>query len=156
MLIVTFTAVFLVVATTVIHYEALRILGAGLRRIEVPALRRIEMPARSKLIVVILGTFVAHALEMLLYGLAFFGLVAGLGIGGLGGGQHLSLGQTLFFSMETYTSLGLGDIVPTGPIRMLVGAETLNGLLLIGWSASYTYIAMERYWRVDGGPDHPG
>ena len=36
MLIVTFTAVFLVVATTVIHYEALRILGAGLRRIEVP------------------------------------------------------------------------------------------------------------------------
>jgi len=147
MLIVTFSAVLLVVATTVIHYEALRLLGAGLRRI--------EMPARSKLIIVILATFVAHAVEMLLYGLAFIGLVAWLGIGGLGDGQHLSFGQTLFFSMETYTSLGLGDIVPTGPIRMLVGAETLNGLLLIGWSASYTYLAMERYWRVEGRPDRP-
>jgi len=24
--------------------------------------------------------------------------------------------------------------------------EALNGLLLIGWSASYTYFAMERFW----------
>jgi hypothetical protein len=30
---------------------------------------------------------------------------------------------------------------------LLAGAEALNGLLLIGWSASYTYIAMERFWR---------
>ena len=31
------------------------------------------------------------------------------------------------------------------------GAEALNGLLLIGWSASYAYIAMERFWN-----DMPG
>jgi hypothetical protein len=33
---------------------------------------------------------------------------------------------------------------------MLAGIEALNGLLLIGWSASYTYIAMERFWSDDG------
>ncbi len=33
---------------------------------------------------------------------------------------------------------------------MLAGMEALNGLLLIGWSASYTYIAMERFWSNDG------
>jgi hypothetical protein len=27
--------------------------------------------------------------------------------------------------------------------------EALNGLLLIGWSASYAYIAMERFWTDD-------
>ncbi|MEO5607197.1 MAG: ion channel, partial [Polaromonas sp.] len=53
------------------------------------------------------------------------------------------------FSAETYSSLGFGDLIPTGPIRMLAGIEALNGLLLIGWSASFVYIAMERFWRVD-------
>jgi hypothetical protein len=38
--------------------------------------------------------------------------------------------------------------VPTGPLRLLVGVEALNGLLLIGWSASYIYLAMERCWNI--------
>jgi hypothetical protein len=38
-------------------------------------------------------------------------------------------------------------VTPVGPIRLLAGLEALNGLLLIGWSASYTYIAMERFWE---------
>jgi hypothetical protein len=32
-------------------------------------------------------------------------------------------------------------------MRLLAGMEVLNGLLLIGWSASYTYISMERFWK---------
>jgi len=52
----------------------------------------------------------------------------------------------LYFSAETYTSLGYGDVVPTGPLRTLAGVEALNGLLLIGWSASFTYVAMQRFW----------
>ena len=35
--------------------------------------------------------------------------------------------------------------------KLPVGVEALNGLLLIGWSASYAYIAMERYWVPKGG-----
>jgi hypothetical protein len=34
---------------------------------------------------------------------------------------------------------------------MLAGAEALNGLLLVGWSASYAYIAMERFWNPGPG-----
>ena len=52
----------------------------------------------------------------------------------------------MYFSAETYTSLGFGDVTPDGPVRLLVGAETLNGLLLIGWSASFLCISMERFW----------
>ena|ERR671922_80488 len=39
---------------------------------------------------------------------------------------------------------------PLKELRLLAGMEALNGLLLIGWSASYTYIAMERFWNDDG------
>jgi hypothetical protein len=132
----------LLVLTTAIHYEVLRVLTFSL-----PGLR---VPARVKLIVVIFAAFFAHAVEMLLYGLAIYVLIRYLGLGTLGDSSHVSLNNCLYFSAETFTSLGFGDIVPAGPLRLLAGAETLNGLLLIGWSASYTYIAMERFWSAEG------
>ena len=47
----------------------------------------------------------------------------------------------------TYSTVGFGDVVPIGPIRFLAGTEGLLGLLLIGCSASFTYLEMERFWR---------
>ena len=34
---------------------------------------------------------------------------------------------------------------------MLGGMQALNGMLLVGWTASYTYLSMERLW--DAKPD---
>ncbi len=135
---VIFACLFLVVATTVLHYEVLRGLNARL-----PSL---GVPQRAKLVVVILVAFVAHAAEMALYGGFLYALVAWLKVGGLTGSAGFSLVSCLYFSAETYTSLGFGDLTPLGPVRLLAGVEALNGLLLIGWSASFTYIAMERFW----------
>ena len=143
MALIGFTCIALFVLTTMIHYEVLRLLTAGL-----PALR---IPARAKLVAVIFGTFFAHAVEIVLYAVAIYVLVRYLDAGTLGDVSALSLTQCLYFSAETYSSLGYGDIVPGGDLRLLAGAEVLNGLLLIGWSASYTYISMERFWRNDGG-----
>jgi hypothetical protein len=36
--------------------------------------------------------------------------------------------------------------VPHGQLRLLAGVEALNGLLLIGWTTSYTFLAMEKFW----------
>lgn len=143
MLIVTLTCALLVALTTVLHYEALRGLNASL-----PVLR---IPDRSKLLVVMLGSFCAHAAEIVLYGLALYALVRFAAVGTLAGGSGFSLANCLYFSAETYTSLGFGDLTPNGPARLLAGVEALNGLLLIGWSASFTYLSMERFWNR--GPD---
>lgn len=129
----------LLIATTIIHYEMLRLLSVGL-----PIL---HMQARPKLIVVLLGTFVAHTVEIVLYGVAFYLLATYLGEGTLGDPAALTFARCLYFSAETYSSLGYGDVVPTGDLRLLAGMEALNGLLLIGWTASYTYIAMARFWE---------
>lgn len=138
MLLVVLVCLTLLVLTTVIHYEVLRGLTGVL-----PVLR---IRPRAKLIVVIITTFLAHVLEIGLYALAIYGLVRFAGLGTLDDSSRFSLDVSLYFSAETYTSLGYGDVVPGGAVRLLAGVEALNGLLLIGWSASYTYIAMERFW----------
>lgn len=141
MLIAIFACIVLISISTVIHYEILRHLNA--------ALPTLGIPNRTKLLVVIFSAFIAHALEIGVYGLSIYALVEYLKAGSLIGPAGFSLINCLYFSAETYTSLGFGDLTPTGPVRLLAGVEALNGLLLIGWSASYTYIAMERFWKVE-------
>lgn len=139
-----FACVGLVVLSTLLHYEALRVVSS--------VLPRLHMAPRARLVVVILATFAAHTLEILLYAAAAYGLVHGLAIGSLGApGMPGTAGTpdwatTIFFSAQTYTSLGYGDVVPQGSLRALASVEVLNGLLLIGWTASYIYIAMQHFW----------
>ncbi len=131
------TCLVLLALTAVVHYEVLSTLNLRL-----PGLR---IPPRSKLLVVILVAFFAHAIEIGLYGASFY-LLDRIGIGTLGGPGGSSILNCLYFSAESYSTLGFGDLVPVGPIRLLAGVEALNGLLLLGWTASFTYISMERFW----------
>lgn len=140
MLTVVLSCLTLIALTTVIHYEVLGTLYARL-----PAF---AIPARSKLLVVMFAALLAHAVEMGIYGFALYFLVTYMGVGTISGSTTFSLYSCLYFSAETYTSLGFGDLTPVGPIRLLAGVEALNGLLLIGWSASFAYIAMERFWNA--------
>lgn len=142
MALVVLACVLLIAATTLLHYEALSLLTRGLERL--------RWPGRAKLIAAVLGCFAGHGLEIVLYGAAYWWLTGGAGHGALGGSATPDLGSALYFSAETYTSLGFGDVVPSGPVRLLAGVEALNGLLLIGWSASFLYLEMERYWKRPG------
>jgi hypothetical protein len=139
MLAVSLACALLVVVATLVHYEALRLMSQ--------LLPGASVTPRAKLVLVILGSFVAHAFEISLYALAMYALIRWAGAGTLGGASVPSIDTTLYFSAETFSSLGYGDLVPHGPLRLLSGVETLNGLLLIGWSSSYAYMSMERYWK---------
>lgn len=141
MLIISLTCLLLIALATVIHYEGLSLLSRWL-----PGL---PMRSRAKLLVVVFVVFLAHVLEIALYGAGFHVLSNQFGLGGFSGVAQASLSNCLYFSAETYSSLGFGDLTPSGPMRLLAGVEALNGLLLIGWSASYIYISMERFWSRD-------
>jgi hypothetical protein len=132
------TCLILLVATTVIHYEVLRLLTAGLHSLRIKP--------RRQLVFVIIGAFGAHFIEILLYGAAYYLLVNVFHIGFLGAPGPLSFTRCLYFSAETYTTLGFGDVLPHGDLRLLVGLEALNGMLLIGWTASLTFLSMQRFW----------
>ena len=44
----------------------------------------------------------------------------------------------------SFTTLGVGDIYATGRMRIIAGFQALHGFVLIGWSASFAYVVMQR------------
>lgn len=151
MLIVGLISVVLITLTTVMHYEVLRYLST--------ALPRSSISNRVKFLTVILTVLSLHALEIAIYGMAIMILVQRFRLGSLENSDELAdsddftLGDFLYFSAETYSSLGFGDITPDGPIRFLASMEAVHGLTLIGWSASYAAVTMERHLEEDMGED---
>lgn len=138
MLTVLLVCLAVIALTTLMHYEVLSMLDRRL-----PAMR---VPHRSKLLVVMSVMVLAHIAEMVVWGGVMWLLVHYTGVGTLRGDTDLSLIDCIYLSGETYTSLGFGSVVPSGHLRMLIGLEGLNGLLLIAWSASFAYLAMEKFW----------
>jgi hypothetical protein len=135
-------AVMLVVATTAMHYEGLRL---TYRRVVAMRLR-----SRQKILVAMLFVFCIHFLEMGLYAAVFWFADRGIDIGGFAGVHDFGPFSYFYFSAETFTTLGLGDIYPVGPLRLLASIEPINGLMLLGWSASFTYYLMQRFWDEEG------
>lgn len=136
---------FLVFATVLIHYETLRGLSNWLPRLRIAP--------RQRILVVICAVFLAHTAEVWLHALAFYFSAGSMGIGTFGGQFTHGFHDCLYFSTVTYTSLGLGDIYPLGGLRLVSGVEALTGLLMIGWSASFTYLTMEKFWVLHGRRD---
>ncbi|MEN3976741.1 ion channel [Emcibacter sp. SYSU 3D8] len=132
------TALVLVVTTTAMHYEGLRltyryILG-------------MSGSGRRKILAAILIVFWIHLLEIGLYAIAYWFADKWIDIGSFAGSHVFEPLSYFYFSAETFTTLGLGDIYPIGPLRLLASIEPINGLLLLGWSASFSYYLMQRCW----------
>ena len=136
----------LVIATVLVHYEALQIIANWLPRIE-------HLHGRARLVAVVIGVFIAHTIEVWLYAAAYYVLSGTGDFGGFGGEHRGTFRDHLYFSAVTYTSLGIGDVYPKGGMRLIGGVEALNGLVLIAWSASFTYLAMRKFWKFPANGD---
>ncbi len=137
----------LVGGTVLFHYEGLRFLSIGPWSMKVNP--RMEMQ------IIILGVFVLHLVEVAAWGVGYwFGDVV-TNIGDFGGRGTIEFVDYMYFSVETYTSLGYGDVYPLDDLRLLAGIECLNGLLLLGWSASFTFLQMQLYWVRHGKTGEP-
>jgi|TARA_Y100001933_G_scaffold232719_1_gene251486 hypothetical protein len=138
MLVSVILAAFLMIAITLFHYFVLRWLSGGMSRI--------SMAATTRILAIVFSVFMAHIIEIVIYSVAFAVSDKLLSLGDFGGRAVETPLDYLYFSIVSYTSLGLGDTYPIGHLRFLTGVESLNGLLLIAWSASFIYLAMGRLW----------
>lgn len=105
-------------------------------------------PVSRPVLLVVCSLFAAHIVEIMVYALTLR-LLVGLGLGTLDGAITVGSGwlfDYFYFSIASYTTLGIGDIMPHGYIRLVAGIESLNGLVLVAWSASFTYLVMDRSW----------
>jgi hypothetical protein len=131
----------LVGLTILVHYEVLRITSAL-----IPDLAGVR--PHGRVVLVVFACFAAHTIEVWLFAIAYFLFVDALGLGGFGGIHQGSIVDYVYFSVVTYTSLGFGDVYPVANVRLISGVEALVGLLMIGWSASFTYLAMVKFWPL--------
>lgn len=133
-------AVSVVASCNYVHFRALRRLA---RHYSGPA-----CPTKRPMLWIMATIFLLHLLEVGLYAMVIWAL-ANAGFGSMSGAVHdplRSMPADFYLSISSYTSLGIGDIVPQGSLQVIVGVEALHGLILIAWSASFTYLMMERLW----------
>lgn len=138
MLITLLVTLIAAMVCVLLHYEAL------LRLTFISEAMRIR--PRKRIVFSIVGALIAHVMEVWVFTFCFYGLLNTGAYGKLMGNFSDSLSDCAYFSFSTYTSLGFGDITPTGPLRFLAGMEALTGLVLIAWTASYMFVQMQRHW----------
>ncbi|MCP5055561.1 MAG: two pore domain potassium channel family protein [bacterium] len=138
-LFVAVSTVILVLIAIGMHFEVLRYLSFRLPRSRIPRRFRVGL--------VIIVAVATHLAESLVFALGIGLLIQG-GYGEIDGPISTAR-DVMYFSIVTYTSLGYGDLVPVGSLRILCGVEALTGLVLIAWTASFTYVEMQRYWHIE-------
>ncbi len=127
-----------VTIVVLLHYEFLYQLSRWLPRM--------TLRHRYRIVVGVLGGVIAHSVEVWVFALGYYFMHNTHGWGELKGNFSGSLLDCAYFSFTTFSTLGVGDIEPVGAIRYLTGIESLTGLVLITWTASFLYLEMQRFW----------
>lgn len=138
-LVVSLVALGLCSACVLIHYEVLSLLNRFLPRL--------HMRRRPRMLMLVFAVLALHSFEIVLFAFGYALLPDLPGYGGLLSHSPLGFVDYGYFSAVAYTTLGLGDIVPVGAIRILAGSQSLLGFVLITWSASFTFLEMQTYWK---------
>jgi hypothetical protein len=130
----------IVLVCVFVHWEGMSAMSRLLN-----AIKRID--DRRKIMIMIIGILVLHSIEIGLFAIGYFLLLLNPIFGELVGLVELTFFDCVYFSTISFTTLGFGELVPTDDIRFLSGIESLVGLVLITWSASFTFIEMQKRWE---------
>lgn len=129
----------LIVITVVIHYESIYWLAFNRKMV--------AMRSRSRLVLSLLYLIVSHSVEVACWAIGY-ALIDRIPLAGaFDGAETLRFLDYLYFSFTSYTTVGFGDITPIGHIRFTSNAESLVGLVLVAWTASYLLFVMQQCWQ---------
>lgn len=129
----------LVALTVGLHYEALERLN--------DILPRLGLRVRPRILLLIISIIVVHTAEIWIFGIGIYAIVQFPELGSIVGVAEVKLLDAVYLSATTFTTVGYDDLSPHGPLRLVMGTEALTGFVLVTWSASFTYLEMQRYWR---------
>jgi hypothetical protein len=137
--IVVVTTIAIVLLCVGLHFEVLSNCGRFVARV--------SQRRRPRVLVLILVILSTHVAEIWLFAFGYYFLVGLGGFGTLRGIVEVTgLPDYAYFSAIVYATVGFGDLTPTGAIRFMAGMEALTGFVMITWSASLTFLEMQRDW----------
>ena len=140
-LMVVLATLLTVVLCVLLHYEVSMALS---RRME-----RSTRSQRQRFLTLIFGLLLAHIAEIWAFAATMSLLLEISSTGDVIGITAPGFLDFVYLSATNFTTLGYGDMVPTGPIRFVMGTEALTGFVLITWSASLTFLEMQKHWRTN-------
>jgi hypothetical protein len=88
-----------------------------------------------------LTVFALHALEIIVWAVAYLMLVPI--------NELASFEEAVYFSFVTFTTLGYGDVTLSEGWRLLSGIEALNGIILVGWTTAMIFSVVQHIWQVN-------
>ena len=129
-----------VAAAVLIHYKFLSRLTRYF-----PKMR---LKHELRIVIGIFGALIAHTVEVWFFAMAYYFMHHHDNWGTLSGDFTGTFFDCVYFSFTVFSTLGFGDIEPEGNLRYLTGIESLTGLVLITWTASFLLLEMQRNWEV--------
>lgn len=130
-----------IIACVVLHYECLNYLS---RHLSLPKGRH-----RARILLLIFSILAVHIAEIWIFAGGYYLLLQIEGQGALAGSIDMNFLDCVYYSAMVFTTVGFGDILPTGALRFMTGTEAIAGLTFITWSASYTFLFMQRAWSFE-------
>jgi len=128
----------LVIVTVTIHLFTLRGLSHFVR-----GMRSVPVLGMGLSMV---GAILGHLVEIAIFALALREMCTGDRFGTIGGEMQHTLRDYFYYSALSYTSLGFGDVAPQDSLRAIAAVEAITGLVLIAWTASFAFLAMQELW----------
>ena len=139
MLVVLPVAFFVVITCIAIHYRSLLFIS----QFPIKDFSR----HRWWINVLIFGAIMTHIVEITIFSMTYFFLSHWPSLGRIEEASGAASTDFWYYSFVVFTSLGFGDLTPHGSIRMLTALETLTGLILIAWTASFFIVQMQNWSR---------
>ena len=90
-----------------------------------------------------LGLFVLHLFEVGLFA-GGFEIGRALGLGEFQKPAEADAMDVFYFSLASFTTLGLGKVMPIGHLASLAGIESFTGFLCVSMSAAALFKQVER------------
>ena len=131
----------LTLATVTLHVAGLYLILRVLR----PARKRQRVVAElARLGLVTFALLLVHALEMLLWAEAIQWQTS-----------LTDFSDALYYSMSSYTTVGYGDVVPSGHERVIGPFEAIVGILMAGLSTAFLFRVAGPSWLAELPRHHP-
>lgn len=130
-------ATVMVLMTVAIHGAGLMVLGRALVAHDAqrgdPRLNPLSVDGLVVAVILVLGLFLLHGVEIWLYALLFHEL-----------GAVPDLHEAVYFSTISYGAIGYGDSSIRIDWKLLGAIEGINGAILLGWSVAFFVTVMGR------------